>query len=379
MAPGFYPLRQLVRAWYISGVEPDTRWRWREAFWQSLGAGDDAVRQLVALCTPLPPPCAALPLADEPHVAFYRELPAQGSALVVRLAEAFPQLSFSPAEGLSQTPEWVQAVRRGEPREGRKTPSLQAPEALTLHLLPTPAGTLPVLIAGCREDFVRLVQLLAHRGEPVPIPDSMGACLLQGLNNWQRYRALRQQWEEDPKASPSWEQMLQRKELYQDRLVLASRGPYSGVPVPESSHKEDKALVIRLNHEAAHYLTLRVFGKLGHTVLEELVADWYGLQAAYGNYDAELALRFLGLEAFPLIRLSGRLNNYRGTPPITDDAFYFLASACYQAAHFLTNLGSPQEQDKAFLLVSLMQLSLEELAAGALKAVPSAHAKGDEP
>lgn len=333
----------------------------------------------MALCTPLLPPCGALPLADEPHVAFYRELPAQGSALVVRLAEAFPQLYFSPAEGLSQTPEWVQAVRRGEPREGRKTPSLQAPEALALHLLPTPAGTLPVLIAGCREDFVRLVQLLAHRGEPVPIPDSMGACLLQGLNNWQRYRALRQQWEEDPKASPSWEQMLQRKELYQDRLVLASRGPYSGVPVPEGSQREDKALVIRLNHEAAHYLTLRVFGKLGHTVLEELVADWYGLQAAYGNYDAELALRFLGLEAFPVIRLSGRLNNYRGMPPLSDEAFQFLGSACCRAANFLSKLGSPQEQDKAFPLVSLLQLSLEELAAGEFKAVPSAHQKGDEP
>lgn len=379
MAPGFYPLRQLVRPWYISGVEPETRERWREAFWQSLGAGDDAVRQLLALCTPLPPPCAPPPLADEPHVAFYRELPTQGSALVAHLAEAFPQLSFSPAEGLSQTPEWVQAVRRGEPREGRKNPSLQAPEALTLQLLPTPAGTLPVLIAGFREDFVRLVQLLAHRGEPVPIPDSMGACLLQGLNNWQRYRALRQQWEEDPKASQSWEQMLQRKELYQDRLVLASRGPYSGVQVPESSHKEDKALVIRLNHEAAHYLTLRVFGKLGHTVLEELVADWYGLQAAYGNYDAELALRFLGLEAFPVIRLSGRLNNYRGMPPLSDEAFQFLGSACCRAANFLSKLGSPQEQDKAFLLVSLLQLSLEELAAGEFKAVPSAHQKGDEP
>lgn len=350
------------------------------SFLAQLRRGKNATRELVALCTPLPPPCAALPLADEPHVAFYRELPAQGSGLVVRLAEAFPQLYFSPAEGLSQTPEWVQAVHRGEPHTSQKTPSLLAPQALTLHLLPTPAGTLPVLIAGCRDDFVRLVQLLAQRGEPVALPPSMGACLLQGLNNWQRYRALRGQWEQGQAGLPPWPQVLERKEFYQDRLVLASRGPYSGVEVPENSPSgESNALVIRLHHEAAHYITLRVFGKLGHTVLEELVADWFGLHAAYGSYDGKLALQFLGLENFPAVRPTGRLHNYRGTPPISDDAFHVLGSACCQAANFLSKLGSPQEGEKAPLLVALLSLSLEELAAGNLGAVPLAHHKGDEP
>lgn len=335
----------------------------RAAFWRSLGAGENATRELMALCAPLPPALTVLPLPEEPHLAFYRSLPTQGSALFVALAEAFPQLYFSPAAGLSQTPEWVQAVRRGEPRVGQKTPSLQSPEALTLQLLPTPAGTLPILIAGCREDFVRLVQLLAHRGEPVPIPQSMGACLVQGLNNWERYRALRGQWEQEQANKAPWSHILERKELYQDRLVLASRGPYSGVEVPEDSPGgAQKALTIRLQHESAHYVTVRVFGRLGHTVLEELVADWFGLQAAYGSYDPTLALQFLGLEAFPAVRPSGRLHNYRGSPPLSDEAFHWLACACVHASNALSQLGSPQESEKAALLVWLLSLSLEELA-----------------
>ncbi len=304
-------------------------------------------------------------MPDEPYLAFYRALPKEGIPLLVHLMEAFPQLRFSPTQGLSQTPEWERAVRRGERATDQGPPPLQAPEALTLQLVPTPAGTLPTVIAGCREDFVRLVQLLGHRGEPTAIPQSMGACLLQGLNNWQRYRALRQAWEQGEMEAIPWPQVLACKKLYQDRLVLASRGPYSGVEVPENAETaEQKALTIRLHHEAAHYVTVRVFGKLGHTLLEELVADWYGLQAAYGHYDAPLALQFLGLEAFPAVRPTGRVLNYRSTPPTCDDAFQFLAAACCHAVHSLSTLGSPQEQEKAALLPSLLSLSLEELALG---------------
>ncbi|MFN3414553.1 MAG: DUF7005 family protein, partial [Thermoanaerobaculum sp.] len=181
-------------------------------------------------------------------------------------------------------------------------------------------------------------------------------------------------------GSPPWSQLLERKELYQDRLVLASRGPYSGVEVPENSQSgESDALVIRLHHEAAHYVTLRVFGKLGHTVLEELVADWYGLQAAYGRYDAHLALRFLGLEAFPAVRPTGRVHNYRGTPPLSDEAFHFLGAACVHAANSLSTLGSPQEGERARWLVSLLSLSLEELAMGKFDPLPMGPGKGEKP
>lgn len=351
-------------------MDSETREKGRAEFWRGLGAGETTTRELLALCRPLPSASAPPYLEEEPHVAFYRDLPIQGRELFFLLTEAFPQLRFLPAPGINLTPEWVQAVRRGEHTTNQAPPSLQAPEALTLQLLTTPVGTLPVLIAGCREDFVKLVQLLAHRGEPAPVPPSMGACLLQGLNNWQRYRALRRWWEQGQAGSVPWSQVLQRKELYQDRLVLASPGPYSGVQKSEEGVDwEVQSLTIRLHHEAAHYLTLRVFGKLGHTVLEELVADWFGLQAAYGSYDFKLALQFLGLEAFPAIRPSGRLHNYRGTPPISDDAFHFLAAACFQAARFLRTLGSPQEKDRASFLVPLLSLSLEELAAGSLGAM----------
>ena len=58
-----------------------------------------------------------------------------------------------------------------------------------------------------------------------------------------------------------------------------------------------------------------------HDLLEELIADWVALVKVFGGYRADLALRFLGLESFPSFRAGGRLEVYRGTPPVSDGAF----------------------------------------------------------
>lgn len=345
------------------------RERQREAFWRSLGAGEGTTAELLALCRPLPPPVANVPLPDEPQVSFYRSLPPRGQALFQHLAEAFPQLVFLPSPGLRETQAWVAAVRRGEPNPGQRPPPLRDPEGLALRLLPTSAGTLPALVTSCREDFVRLVQLLAHRGEPTPVPESMGALLLQGINNWQRFGALRREWTDEAGPHRSWEEawkdLSQRKELYQDRLVLACSGPYSGIVAEgvEESQWLALSLAIRLAHEATHYLTLRVFGTLGHTVAEEIVADWVGLTTACGEYPVDLAKRFLGVERAPAFRPGGRLANYRGDPPVTEKAFGFLVRAAALAVESLAHVSKGHREQVASVVV-LLSSSLEELASG---------------
>lgn len=348
------------------------RERRREAFWRSLGAGEGTTAELLALCRPLPPPVANPPLPDEPQVSFYRSLPPRSEALFQHLAEAFPQLLFLPSPGLRETQAWVAAVRQGAPNPGQRPPPLRAPEGLALRLLPTPAGTLPALVTSCREDFVRLVQLLAHRGEPTPVPESMGALLLQGINNWQRFRALRREWEGNAEPRPTWDEawagLGQRKELYQDRLVLACSGPYSGIVADgvEESQWLALSLAIRLAHEATHYLTLRVFGTLGHTVAEEIVADWVGLTTAGGEYPVDLAKRFLGVERAPAFRPGGRLANYRGNPPVTEEAFAFLVRAAALAVEGLARVSKARrERDEP--VVVLLSSSLEELASGGVR------------
>lgn len=304
-------------------------------------------------------------------MAFYRSLPPRGAELLGHLAQAFPQLLFVPSAGVSETQAWATSVRRGQPNPGQTPPPLRAPEGLTLRLLPTPAGTLPALVVSSRDDFVRLVQLLAHRGEPVAVPDSMGALFLQGINNWERFRALRREQEGPTETHLRWDEAWagssQQKELYQDRLVLACKGPYSGVFADGIEERQwlERSLTIRLAHEATHYLTLRVFGRLGHTVGEEIVADWVGLHAALGEYPSDLAKRFLGVEHAPDVREGSRLWSYRGTPPVRGAAFRRLAVAASRAVETLAELPPPDSSQA--LVVRLLGSSLEELALGELE------------
>lgn len=332
----------------------------------SLGAGDRAR----GLC---------FPLADEAHVGVWREYVADAAArgAPAALAARLPQLCFPIQEGISRTPAYLAATRRGEATGGTVALDLIAPSEVTLQLHSCLGGTVPVLTASRRHDFVALVRALSARNEPAAVPDSMGACIVSGITNWDRVRRHRQVWQASrPDAGEAeWRQefaaLAARKELYQDRLIVLARGPYSALeagavglaPAEWDAH----SLVIRRAHESAHYLTLRVFGRLQRNVLEELVADFAGLIEAFREYRADLARAFLGIEALPRVRPGGRLANYRGSPPLSDEAFAVEARLTHAAievlgaaaAHAGARLSSPQRFGS--LICSLVPLSLEEL------------------
>src|SRR5690606_30936623 len=113
---------------------------------------------------------------------------------------------------------------------------LRSPETVELQMVASICGRVPVVTAGDRSDFVALVQALTGRNEPEPVPDSMGACLVKGLNNWSRVELYRQAWTERTGQSDAaawaeeFKRLIPQRELYQDRLVLLSRGPYSATP-----------------------------------------------------------------------------------------------------------------------------------------------------
>src|SRR5262249_18047678 len=203
---------------------------------------------------------------------------------------------------------------------------------LTLHA--SPAGRIPVLTARGRAEFVALVQALGHRNEPFPVPESQGALMISGYNNWARIAAWGGEWGAGPPASRagSWGEELarlkERRELYQDRFILLSDGPYSAVPAAELGLDEpawrEVSLALRRDHECAHYFTRRLFGAMRNNLLDELIADYAGMVAAIGRFRADWFLRFLGLEAFPRFRPSGRLALYRGEPPLSPGAFRVL-------------------------------------------------------
>ena len=87
-------------------------------------------------------------------------------------------------------------VPRGDAARGAAPPDAGGPAfvdpgGVTLTLHPTLAGRLPVLVAKERADFETLVRVFSARNEPVPVPPSMGACLVKGFNNWDRVARFR--------------------------------------------------------------------------------------------------------------------------------------------------------------------------------------------
>ncbi len=328
-----------------------------------------------------------LPLSDEPHVAAWRGYRRRASTAGVwpELEKRLVQLRFPVRSGISREPAYLAATRRGEwPDPSSPGLELERPERLELELHPSAGGTVPVLVAGSRGDFEALACALSARNEPIDIPPAMGACLVSGLNNWDRVRQHRARWHEaDPAAhdeaawAAEFRRLIPRKAAYQDRLILLSRGPYSGVAAEELGLEPERwlerSLVIRREHELTHYLALRVFGALQHNVVEELVADFAGIVAGFGEYRQEVAARLLGLEAFPLYRAGGRLENYRGRPPVSEAGFRVVQSLARDAVTTLDRLWtarSRQLRQPAALGRMVLRLAgrtLEELAADQLR------------
>lgn len=345
---------------------------------QELLAYNDNVFDLSALG-----PGTTLPLPDEPFMAAWEGYAAEAAerGVFATLRDRLPQLRFPIRKGISETPAYREATRRGVPVESvRRGPGLRLrrPEDVELVLHPSPAGRIPVLILRNRDDFVTLARALGSRNEPRVLPDSLGAFMISGFNNWDRINALRREWEaRDPaeREAATWNEELARivprRELYQDRFILLSAGPYSAVPARDLGLLEEEwresSLVVRRDHECTHYFTQRVFGSMRNNLLDELMADYAGIVGALGRYRADWFLRFVGLESFPVYREGGRLGSYRGDPPLSDGAFRVLQALVCAAAENLERFDSGMTgqrgmSETALVVTALASLRLEDLA-----------------
>jgi len=323
-------------------------------------------------------PETRFPLPDEPFVAFWEavaeESRTRGAFAVLR--ERLPQLAFPIREGIGETEPYRAATRRGAPVESIAEATgleLEHPEAVELEIYESPAGRIPLLIARRRPEFVALIRALTKRNEPAPVPEAQGALMVSGYNNWSRVGELRRQWEgQEPaeREEATWAEQFQklqpRRELYQDRFILLSDGPYSAVPAGDLGLEKEEwreiSLAIRRDHECAHYLTRRLFGSMRNNALDELIADYAGITGATGRFRADWFLRFVGLEDFPRYRAGARLDIYRGDPPLSDGAFRVLHRLLRDAAVNLERFDGAKVP-KAVTIAALASFRLEELAA----------------
>jgi hypothetical protein len=326
----------------------------------------------------------ALPLPAEPHVAAWKRYAREAAEVGAfkALRRRLVRLRFPIREGISKTDAYRSATLKGASTDEMADASgldLSSPEALRLRVHASPAGPIPVIVPGDRADFVTLVRALTMRNEPGPVPESMGACMVSGLNNWDRIREYRHQWEAEggDRSEAAWREEFRRlmpqKELYQDRFLILSDGPYSNVTAGEIGLSDTdwrrQSTMIRLEHECTHYFTLRVFGSMRNNLLDELIADYMGITAAAGRYRSDWFLRFMGLESFPAYREGGRLQNYRGRPPLSEGAFGILQALVRDIAENLQSVGDGLEflpgnqEERAGMLLAMCGFRLEDLAA----------------
>lgn len=129
-----------------------------------------------------------------------------------------------------------------------------------------------------------------------------------------------------------------------------------------------KSLIIRLEHECTHYMTRRLLGSMQNNLLDELLADYRGIVAAFGAYRAAGFLTFMGLENYPEYRAGGRFENYRGEPPLSAGALSILQTLVYKAATNLEEIECSiagkvtDKDDRALVVLALARMTLEELA-----------------
>lgn len=353
---------------------------WRAEVLRSFGAEGAVLDELLAYNrNPYADEVAGDWSADEAFVADWEryEAEARAEGLAAVLRRCMVHLGFPVREGISAEPAWREVVMRGEPLEAcalREPWQPRDPEGLRLRLQPTSCGRIPVISVRDRADFEGLLQRILYRNEPKPIPPSMGATMVAGYNNWERIRRHIANWRAAG-GTGEWREefsrLVPRKPLYQDRFIVVSEGPYSSVPAAALGLDDESwralSLELRIHHECGHYLTKRRFGMMRNNLLDEMLADALGLVGASGAYRAEWFLTFMGLEAGAgAPRAGGRIEVYRGEPPLSQEAFAIVQALVVQAARGLERHfgpGAAEPPGAASIVAHFRAHTLESMAA----------------
>lgn len=282
-------------------------------------------------------------LIAEPYIdswAEYVTKSREGEAFYL-LQKCYPQLNFPVREGINKTQAYIDAVLKGKPQDmpGTSSPLLDKPETLKIKLYNSITGKIPILFVADDQDFVKLVQCFIHKNNPVAIPQSMGALLANGINNWDRIHAMKNRWLLDNPAE-TWNREFSKNivpnpGLYKDKLIILSAKPYSNVPADRLGLTEETwasySLSIRLEHECTHLYTLSEYGCASNNLHDELIADYIGISKTIGTYRKEWMLAFMGLEEYPAYRKGARLENYLGNANLNAENFSQLTTVIKQA------------------------------------------------
>lgn len=232
---------------------------------------------------------------------------------------------LEPGEGVCESETYKDIVRRGK-KPDFVTDSIPdgfiAPPEDNFFSVETPAGNADIFYLSNRSDFVRTIQIIAHRCKNDEIPSTMNATTLFGVINWRKIE----------NSAEDFETFTSKKENYTDSIIIIGKGGYSGLDyeavkniLTENAEKNaaekndltlngenfwlEKSFLIRLYHECCHFVCRKLFPEKIDALFDEIMADCIGLIAAFGKYSEALARKFLGIDENGNY-IFGRLENY---------------------------------------------------------------------
>lgn len=236
------------------------------------------------------------------------------SEILAKLAKEYPLLYLNPDTTDQDT--YKQVVLKGEEPPAKSLAHYRGNPADRLDIMETPVGPVRVLTLGNRQDFELVLRgLMAAKNGPLEkIPKSTGGSMVM-VFNWGRIHAHLAKFPPEQQQA-AFQEFISVRENYLDMLVVLSRGPYSNVSADTAGYPEQEWLeisdTIRRYHELTHVICRKRWPDRIHPVRDELIADAVGLYAAYGEFDPEKAMMFLGIRDGAYT--GGRLENYTDQP-----------------------------------------------------------------
>jgi hypothetical protein len=322
-----------------------------------------------------------LPLSfrDEPYINSWKGycIESTQDGVFQILKNCYPQLNFPVEKGIDESPDYINAVLKGKTEHINLKNGLvlNNPEDLKIKIHVSIVGAIPVLKIPDNQDFMQIVQCILHKNNPIPVPLSMGALLVNGINNWDRLNTLKENWL-DKNPIGNWndefsKNVLPNPNLFKDKIIILSTKPYSNVAANSLGLSEDVwktySYSIRLEHECTHLYTLKKYGSATNNLHDELIADYIGISKTFGSYNKEWMLAFMGLEEYPKYRKGARLENYLGNSDLSFDNFEKLTTIIKNAieniAYFDAQLGKiDSDKDQMCRINALCETSVLEIA-----------------
>lgn len=329
---------------------------------------------------PLNDDCTASSFTEGTEIQFWEDFLmnfSNGKDIFNALKECYPSLNFLIDKEIDKAELYNNMLLKGTTNDIKLTSyiKLEDTKNISLELHESIAGKIPVLTIPNNEDFVKILQSIIHKNNPLPIPASMGAVLLNGLNNSKRFNIIKKNWlQNNPFGDWNTEfsnNIILKKSLYKDKLIILSTKPYSNVTASQLGLEEDLwisySISIRKEHEFTHLYTLKKYGQATNNLHDELIADYIGIVKTIWNYNKVWMLTFMGLENYPHYREGARLENYVKESKLSPDDFKqlitIIKNAIENIAIFDKAVGKVKSiKDQICRIDALCEISLIDLA-----------------